>query len=256
MENRVVQDKAENMVIAGADVEALYPSLEDVQVAEIVFKAVLESKVEFEGVDYQEGARYIALNSSEQECRTGPLRRVLPRRRFVAGSRPGVTGAGPLGPEPGDQEQWVFKERIRLTKVEKRLIVATVLKMAVMMLFRSHVYSFGGKYFLQKAGGPIGLRSTCAIARIVMLWWDVELLTLMSNNNLSVMEKARYMDDIRLWLYSVRLGWRWVEGELCFNSRWRQEERRLGMTGLEKSIEVLQGMMNSITDFLRLTMES
>ena len=64
------------------------------------------------------------------------------------------------------------------------------------------------------------------------------------------------MDDIRLWLYSVRLGWRWVEGELCFNSRWRQEERRLGMTGLEKSIEVLQGMMNSITDFLRLTMES
>ena len=71
--------------------------MEALQVAEIVFKAVMESKVEFDGVDYQEGSRYIALNMSEHECRTGPLGRVLPRRRFVNGVRPGVTGAGPMG---------------------------------------------------------------------------------------------------------------------------------------------------------------
>jgi hypothetical protein len=32
-------------------------------------------------------------------------------------------------------------------------------------------YSFNGQTFLQKAGGPIGLRATCAIARVVMKVW-------------------------------------------------------------------------------------
>ena len=256
VENKLVQDKTKNMVIVGADVEALYPSLEDTQVAEIIFKAVMGSNVKFDGVNHQEGARYIALNSTEQECRTGPLRRILPRRRHVAGTRPGVTGAGPLGPECGDQEQWVFREGVKLTEVEKRLIVATVLKKAVLLLFRSHIYSFGCKNFLQRVGGPIGLRSTCAIARLVMLWWDTELLSLVSSNNMTVEEKARYMDDIRLWMYSIQFGWRWMDGQLCFSREWRNEELETGMTGLEKTIQVLKMMMNSICDFLNLTMES
>ena len=243
------------MVIIGSDVEALYPSLQDVQVAEIIYKAVMESKVMFDGVDYQEGARYIALNSTEQECRTGPLGRILPRRRFVNGSRPGVTGAGPLGPEVGDQEQWVFPRK-KLSALEKRMVVAMTLKMAVLMLFRSHVYSFGGKFFLQKAGGPIGLRSTCCIARLVMMWWDKELITLMANSNLTLVEKARYMDDIRLWMYGIRLGWRWEDNQLCFSMKWRLEERGSGMTVLEKTVEVLSQMMNSVCVFLNLTMET
>ena len=64
------------------------------------------------------------------------------------------------------------------------------------------------------------------------------------------------MDDIRLWLFSVRLGWRWCEGQLCFCRDWRIEEKKMGMTGLEKTIQVLKDMMNSITSFLKLTMES
>ena len=37
---------------------------------------------------------------------------------------------------------------------------------------------------------------------------------------------------------------------------WREEEREKGMTGLEKSLEVMEMMMNSISWFLNLTMES
>jgi hypothetical protein len=39
------------MVVGGADVEALYPSLEAIEVANILFRAVQESEVEFEGID-------------------------------------------------------------------------------------------------------------------------------------------------------------------------------------------------------------
>ena len=64
------------------------------------------------------------------------------------------------------------------------------------------------------------------------------------------------MDDIRLWLYSIRLGWRWMDGRLQFCSEWRREERESGMTGLQKTMEVMKEMMNSICTWLTFTMES
>ena len=46
------------------------------------------------------------------------------------------------------------------------------MKTAVLAIFKTHTYSFGSKFFLQIKGGPIGLRSTCCVARLVMMWWD------------------------------------------------------------------------------------
>ena len=43
--NNLVKDRGSKLVIIGADVEALYPSL----VAEIIYRAVMETKVEFKG---------------------------------------------------------------------------------------------------------------------------------------------------------------------------------------------------------------
>ena len=90
------------------------------------------------------------MNSTAQECRLSPLRRILPVRSSNKGVRPGVTGVDPMGPEVGDQQQWVLPPRVRLTIRKKRMIVATVMKIAVIILFRTHVYEFGGKFFLQK----------------------------------------------------------------------------------------------------------
>ena len=129
-----------------ADVEALYPSLSDIEVAEIVYQAIMETDIGFEGVDYMEGVKYIVMNSTAQECRTSPLRRILPRRRHVNGVRPGVTGTDPLGPESGCQDQWKYPPNVKLTDREKRMIVATIMKIAVLVLFRTHVYEFGGKF--------------------------------------------------------------------------------------------------------------
>jgi hypothetical protein len=256
VERNLIQDKSKTMEVVGADVEALYPSLSEIQVAEIIYKAIMETEVGFRGINYLEGAKYIVLNSTAKECRISPLKRILPIRRHDNGTRPGITGEDPIGPHPGDQNQWSFPPNVRLTTREKRMIIATVMKIAVLVLFRTHVYEFGGKFFLQRKGGPIGLRSTCCIARIVMLWWDEKLLSLIAKNNLTLEQKARYMDDIRLWLYAIRLGWRWVDGGLKFSGEWRDEERRAGMTGLQKTVEIIKNMMNSICDFLVLTMES
>ena len=64
------------------------------------------------------------------------------------------------------------------------------------------------------------------------------------------------MDDIRIWMRSIRLGWIWMNDELVFMEAWRREEQEVGMTGLRKTLEVMKDIMNSICDFLTLTMES
>ena len=195
--NGLVHDMANPVSIIGSDVDALYPSLEARQVADIVYQAVMESKITFEGISYKEGAWYIALTSSAQKCRLGPLWRVLPTRSKNKGVRPGDTGTGPTRAVAGEEVQWSFPN-IELTDREKRLIVAKVMHTAVLTLFRTHTYNFGGKFYLQQQGGPIGLRSTCCIARIVMLWWGRQLTEVMANSNLSAEQKVRYMDDIRV----------------------------------------------------------
>ena len=50
MDSSIIQDEIE-MVIVGADVEALYMSLTDLEVALICYDAVMKSKIRFKNVD-------------------------------------------------------------------------------------------------------------------------------------------------------------------------------------------------------------
>jgi hypothetical protein len=43
-----------------------------------------------------------------------------------------------------------------------------------------------------------------------MLWWDERLVEVMAKANLKIIEGVRYMDDIRILLMAIRLGWRWT----------------------------------------------
>ena len=143
--SRWLQDRGTRVQVIGADVEALYPSLEAVEVAEIVYNAMLETKVKFDNVEWLEACKYIALTSTEQECRLGPLKRVLPRRTKVNGTRPGITGEDPLSKDSGSVDQWEFKDlgSNGLMEVEKKLVLAKVMKTAVLAIFKTHTYSFG-----------------------------------------------------------------------------------------------------------------
>ena len=56
-----------------------------------------------------------------------------------------------------------------------------------------------------------------------MLWWDDQLLEVMERMNLKVLAGARYMDDIRMWLRAIRLGWRVTNGVLQYKEVWKLE---------------------------------
>ena len=47
-------------------------------------------------------------------------------------------------------------------------------------------------------------------------------------SNLTILGGARYMDDVRVLLAAVRLGWRWVNGRLAYRRAWMLEEKEMG----------------------------
>ena len=72
-------------------------------------------------------------------------------------------------------------------------------------------------------------------------------------NNIQTASEARYMDDVRLFLRGVRLGWRMMNDVLVYKDAWRMEEIGAGLTTLEKTTEILQEIMNGICGWLVLT---
>ena len=78
-----------------------------------------------------------------------------------------------------------------------------------------------GLVYRQTEGGPIGLRSTCAVARVVMARWDIKLKTRLAVSNILAELDGRYVDDGRLVLYPVRAGWRWFQGGLWYQKEWK-----------------------------------
>ena len=62
---------------------------------------------------------------------------------------------------------------------------AEVMRLAVENMFSTHCYRFGGKMYRQTEGGPIGLRSTCAVARVVMARWDIKFKERLAMSNVT-----------------------------------------------------------------------
>ena len=55
MDNMYIQDSSKRLVVGGTDIEARYTSLEAIEVANIVFNAVQESRIQFDGMECKVG---------------------------------------------------------------------------------------------------------------------------------------------------------------------------------------------------------
>ena len=128
-----------------------------------------------------------------------------------------------MGPNEGKACQWIFP-RVSLSDLEKRMILASVMRIAVITMFNTHIYTFDNAYYLQRRGGPIGLRGTCAVARLTMIEWDRKWAALLTRLGLSYEEAARYMDDLRVYIFGIKEGWRWQDDELCWSEDWERED--------------------------------
>ena len=163
-------------VLIGADAVGLFPSLDPDKCAKLVGEEFVTSDMKVQDVDYEVLTKYIAMNMSPGEIRLKGLHKAVPTRRYKYGPRPGVKSKEAYEPEDRDEEHssWSFK-RTEFSEIEKRKIIGATLQIAIAASFHLHLYTFGGRVYLQMAGGPIGSRLTMAVSKIVMLVWRRKL---------------------------------------------------------------------------------
>ena len=63
------------------------------------------------------------------------------------------------------------------------------------------------------------------------------------------------MDDIRAFLKALKMGWRWIEGSLCYTKSWEEEDKESGLSAPRRNAKILVAMMNDIFPFLNFTTE-
>ena len=97
VDNKLIQDRSQKMVIIGSDAISLYPNLTGRESADEVAEAVMQSSLKWEGLNWKEATRVLVFGRDETWCRNSKLWRVLPWRKYKKGTRPGLTGVGPLG---------------------------------------------------------------------------------------------------------------------------------------------------------------
>ena len=133
-------------------------------------------------------------------------------------------------------------------------MVATVLEIMTSALFSQHYYSFGGKFFHQRGGGPIGLRATCAVARVCMQIFDIAWKRRLELARIDTWLLSRYVDDSRAFLQPIKRGWRYDTRGLVLSQEWAEEDRNLTPTEVTK--RVLAGTMKGVEEFLEFTYET
>ena len=148
----------EDLILLGADVVALFPSLDTSEVAKEVMQEILESDLKIQEVEWKDLARYIAMNMDGSEVKNLRLDRLIPVRKYSRGPRPGITSKEAKAKDTDDEEsKWEFPyPDAEPVDWEVTKLVAYAIQIAVEVVFNNYLYSFAGHTYRQVKGGPIG----------------------------------------------------------------------------------------------------
>ena len=247
-----------DLCMLGLDVEALFPSLTAARTGEIVRKRLMRSPMKVEGFNWRMGLVYITMNKNLTP-NLGKMWKILPYRRKVGGTAPGMSSKAMSGKNGRLEDQWVFKVK-EITREQEMEIIGRCAEIAIRIVFGNFTYNFGGKIFLQRSGGPIGARLTMACSRIVMQDWGEMYLGILKEAGLMVTMMKIYVDDVRQVSTVLRKGSRYDEVEKRIKwSREAEEEdvkkEEQGESKEARMVRVLTPAMNSINPDLRFTAE-
>ena len=175
--------------------------------------------LEFEGADWIEMGKHLAVCLSRQEIEDLDLTEVVPRRK---GPERRVTMAYLDGGKSKKNVEkwerlWNMPQRLP-SELEKSKMVSKLLEIVTKEVMTKHFYAVGDIIRKQTDGGPIGLQLTGAIARVVMLWWDEKFLEVASTAGVGIDMYERFVDDSNLVSETIEAGWGFCKetGRLAF----------------------------------------
>ena len=135
------------------------------------------------------------------------LWKILPFRRKVGGTEPGMFSKGMSGKSGRIEDQCVFKCR-EVSREQLMEIVGRCVEIAMCVVFKNFTYNFGRKIYLQRSGGPIGNRLTMSCSRVVMQDWGENYLEVLNEAGLITTLFKIYVDDVRQVSTILKMGMR------------------------------------------------
>ena len=93
---------------------------------------------------------------------------MLPRTLAKAGKKPTIKT---VETDAAKERWWYPVSPEKLNQDQKKRIQAGVVQQMVKIIFRTHFYEWEGTFYRQLKGGPIGLRATGFVARVLMDFW-------------------------------------------------------------------------------------
>ena len=246
----------EELFVIANDVVALFPSMSSERTGKVVRELVEESELKFEGMDYMEIARYIAV----EKDKTGDLEEIeclLPTRKFKRGVTPGIKNPECSGKDKNTQIVWVFPDKSP-TDRQKKVLVSRMAEIGVRTLFENFCYKFAGHSYIQLSGGPIGARVTMAAARLVMHHWSVQYRQILEKSGLAVKMFGGYVDDGRQATSLMKRGMRYVDEakQFVYNAEWEAEDDLENLPDLTRMSRECNLAMNNINPDLKFTVET
>ena len=168
--NRKAKLNKKKRILMSMDVKGLYTNLEVEEVLKIIREMVEKCGLQFEGVDWVEMGKHLAVCLSRQELEELGISEVVPKRK---GAERRVTMAYlDGGKNKKNTEKW---ERLwdmpkRLPNmIERSKMIGKVVEIVTKEVITKHLYALGDTLRKQTDGGPIGLQLTGSRARVVML---------------------------------------------------------------------------------------
>ena len=114
-----------------------------------------------------------------------------------------------------EKSKWEYRT-LEQTPGEQRLLIGAALEIAIEASFKLHLYSFKGRIYRQRRGGPIGSRLTMCVARVVMNSWGKLFRQRMEEIGITIYMETCYVDDLRYVLSLLNINIEW-DSE---NNRW------------------------------------
>ena len=244
--------------LLGLDVSALFPSMSAKRTGEILRSRMMKSQMEVKGFNWRMGLVYILMNK-HLTTNLGKMWKILPYRKKVGGTAPGMASQGMSGKNGKVEDQWVFKVK-EVTREQLMEIVGRCVEIAVRVVFEHFTYNFGGKIYLQKSGGPIGNRLTMACSRVVMQDWGEKYLEILEQTDIITTMFKIYVDDVRQVSTILREGMRFDEelNRMVWKEEYKVEDERKREEGESvdaRMIRILMPAINSINSDLVFTSE-
>ena len=238
-----------NVVIGSLDVKALYPSLDLDFTIDVVSEEFYQSKVNMEGIDYEELGLYLSLNRDEEYLRSKGLLKYCPRRRSNRGAPPKITSSGISVKKEERFKPWTKPSNEPKGKWQ-RLMMKEALKVVLNVIMKNHVYNFNNELRKQKEGGAIGMDITGELAKVFMTWWDKQAIRKLREMDIDPILYKRYVDDINVAAETVKRGVEYIDGQLVRSKKPEDDEN--GPKDM-RTFDIIRKICNEIHSSIQLT---